>query len=271
MGVWREIQPFDQNADGTAIAAAAQYRLPLSVYTVVLLACWGHESDDFSPSLILTSLATVLPHVTLLVFNYIVQIGFIIFLDGELAGIETCDFPTDPNLRFCALATFVAFMLTEFWENVEMVQWTRHIKIESSHTILSIGVSEDAQAGVVAERRWASGLTSWQKALFGLLVILPKTAISVMLFYTGSRYVGYSGTNSDLLLNSVAMLFVTQIDDLLYTAFTPAYAKRVIEELPPVEPAVQAENEHEFLMIAKPWIKIAIFAALTYLCLGHDC
>jgi hypothetical protein len=92
-----------------------------------------------------------------------------------------------------------------------------------------------------------------------------------MLFYTGSRYVGYSGTNSDLLLNSVAMLFVTQIDDLLYSAFTPAYAKRVIEELPPVEPAVQAENEHEFLMIAKPWIKIAIFAALTYLCLGHDC
>jgi len=46
-----------------------------------------------------------------------------------------------------------------------------------------------------------------------------------MLFYTGSRYVGYSGTNSDLLLNSVAMLFVTQIDDLLYSAFTPASAR----------------------------------------------
>ena len=263
MGVY---QPFDHNADGTEIAAAAQYRLPLSVYTVVLLALWGHESDDFSLSLIVMTLATVLPHVILLVFNYIVQIGFIIFLDGELAGIETCDFPTDPNLRFCALATFVAFMLTEFWENVEMVQWTRHIKPESSHTILSIEVSED-----VAEKRWASGLTSWQKVLFGLLVILPKTAISVMLFYTGSRYVGYSGTNSDLLLNSVAMLFVTQIDDLLYSAFTPAYAKRVIEELPPVKPEIQADHEHEFLMIVKPWIKMAIFAALIYLCLGHGC
>jgi len=103
-----------------------------------------------------------------------------------------------------------------------------------------------------------------------------------MLFYTGSRYVAYSVTNSDLLMNSVAMLFVTQIDDLLYCTppsppppqpLTPAYAKKIIEELPPVEPETQAENEHEFLMIAKPWIKMAIFAALTYLCvcLGYGC
>ena len=135
----------------------------------------------------MTTLATVLPHVILLVFNYIVQIGFIIFLDGELAGIETCDLPTDPNLRFCALTTFVAFMLTEFWENVEMVQWTRHIKTVSSHTVLSIEVSED-----VAEKRWASGLTSWKKALFRLLVILPKTQRDALLHWQPvCRLLGY--------------------------------------------------------------------------------
>ena len=47
-GYLGKIRPFDHNADGTDISAAAQYRLPLSVYSVVLLACWGHDSDDFS-------------------------------------------------------------------------------------------------------------------------------------------------------------------------------------------------------------------------------
>ena len=55
-----------------------------------------------------------------------------------------------------------------------------------------------------------------------LFVVLPKFALGVSLWWFGARYVAMSPDNSELILNTVAVLFVLEIDDQLYRVTVPA-------------------------------------------------
>ena len=50
-----------------------------------------------------------------------------------------------------------------------------------------------------------------------------------------------SPNNAEIILNTVAVLFVLEIDDQLYTVTVPAAMRRVFEALPPLKVGVDAE------------------------------
>mmetsp|Transcript_41531 Transcript_41531/g.104357 ORF Transcript_41531/g.104357 Transcript_41531/m.104357 type:complete len:452 (+) Transcript_41531:707-2062(+) len=64
------------------------------------------------------------------------------------------------------------------------------------------------------------GLTRLARIALYLLVLLPKFAISFFLLHIGSRWL-ISGTFSDMILNSLALGFVIEIDDLLFMTVLP--------------------------------------------------
>merc|ERR1740121_1091958 len=64
------------------------------------------------------------------------------------------------------------------------------------------------------------GLTRWARVLLYLLVFLPKFAISCFLLHIGSRWL-ITGSFSDTILNSLALGFVIEIDDLLFATVLP--------------------------------------------------
>jgi len=64
------------------------------------------------------------------------------------------------------------------------------------------------------------GLTRWARSLLYLLVVLPKFVISCFLLHIGSRWL-ISGSFSDMILNSLALGFVIEIDDLLFATMVP--------------------------------------------------
>ena len=47
--------------------------------------------------------------------------------------------------------------------------------------------------------------------------------------------VGASETHADLIRNCLAMVFLVELDDLIYQGFTPSFGKEVIQDLPAIE------------------------------------
>lgn len=71
-------------------------------------------------------------------------------------------------------------------------------------------------------------LTTFTRWALYLLVCVPKFLISGYLWWCGAEWLSATTCFQDLVLNTVAMTFVTQIDELLYLALLPnSYQKQV--------------------------------------------
>ena len=204
----------------------------------------------------------VIPPVILLLLNYVFQFGFIQFIQREADAAESCDLQTHAYLRMLSVAAYAGSLIKDLFETLDMLEWTRHITTEKSHTAYQVEIDEEG-----GKKRLASGITLLQKALFVVLVIVPKFVIGILLFFSGSRYVLFSATNSDLILNCVAMIFVLEIDGILYRAFTPSFAQKIIEDMPPVE--VESFDKGVASLCLVPWVKAVLFALMLWFMLGH--
>ncbi|CAE8692608.1 unnamed protein product [Polarella glacialis] len=96
-----------------------------------------------------------------------------------------------------------------------------HASVVDAHTSF-LQVSDTAFAKVLEEF-----------ALYALLLI-PKVVIFVLLLYCGAGYVLHANSNEDLVLNSVAMLFVVDIPDIVYAFTTTSDVKATIDNMPPL-------------------------------------
>eukprot|EP00965_Chrysotila_dentata_P232812 6199208-Pleurochrysis_carterae.AAC.1 len=129
-----------------------------------------------------------------------------------------------------ALGSFTVTFLVDFYESVIMLLWIAAVKTGTDHEQLKI--SNDKQTLM-------SGFTMKQKSAFILLVIVPKVLLNFLWIIYGGTFVAYSASNVDLLLNSVAMTYVLDLDDLLFSCFTPATIRHGMREIPAVYIHVQ--------------------------------
>eukprot|EP00438_Fugacium_kawagutii_P013969 Skav202197 [mRNA] locus=scaffold191:99132:99971:- [translate_table: standard] len=250
------IFPFDD-------VPTVKIQLPESIYSSAMLSIHGAHASDFEGMQnAVISLMIVFPQVVLLVINIVIQLSFVQYLQRTLSGIESCEIKTDLVLRYLSVAAFVAGMVFEFFECFEMVLWTWYVKTENSHQALQLQVQADGS------KQQVSGLTVLQKFVFVVVVVGTKTATAVYLFTVGAQFVLMSETHSDLILNCLAMLFVVEIDDILYHGFTPAFCKEVISGLPPLE--VNSFNQGVVRLVLLPWIKIAFWFIATHLIVTYD-
>jgi len=65
-------------------------------------------------------------------------------------------------------------------------------------------------------------LTMSARAFLYFLVCLPKFLISIMLLWAGCEWLSATSKFEDLIMNAVAMTFVTHIDELLFEVLLPA-------------------------------------------------
>ena len=218
------------------------------------------RNDEYEGMNCFFTLSIVVPQVVLLALNVLIQISFVQYLERAYSGVDPCEIETDLVLRYLALAAFVAGMIFEIFECIEMLIWTWNVKTEESHQPLQL---EDRDGS----KELASGLTILQKLLFVLLGVTTKLGISIYLFVVGAEFVVMSETHSDLILNCLAMLFVVEIDDMIYQGFTPSFLKEVIQDLPPLR--VPGFNGAAFHLMGLPWIKVALWLGSVHLIIQH--
>lgn len=139
----------------------------------------------------------------------------------------TC--PANSILQITAIATLTCYALGDLRETVNMMWWVMYMKTTPRTERLQI--VRDVENGT---DEIASGLSRWYKLFAYVFVVLPKFALGTLLWWYGASYVVMSDSNAELILNTVAVLFVLEIDDQMYIVTVPARVQKVFKALPPV-------------------------------------
>eukprot|EP00931_Biecheleriopsis_adriatica_P066404 TRINITY_DN40774_c0_g1_i1.p1 TRINITY_DN40774_c0_g1~~TRINITY_DN40774_c0_g1_i1.p1 ORF type:complete len:313 (-),score=55.41 TRINITY_DN40774_c0_g1_i1:38-976(-) len=126
-----------------------------------------------------------------------------------------------------ALTLYFMAVLTEMEETFDL----GHIIIQGHQTVEKFThlsyVDKDGTLTLSG-----GGMTRARKTVLVLCVVLPKFAIGIAMLYFGGRFLASSGSNTDLLMNSLAVNFVQDVDEQIYALLVPPRVKRVIESLP---------------------------------------
>jgi hypothetical protein len=73
-------------------------------------------------------------------------------------------------------------------------------------------------------------LTFWMRCLLLILIFLPRAIIACWLLVLGCRWLSASSNFADMVLNALALVFVTDVDEMLYQAVLPIALKKQIED-----------------------------------------
>jgi len=108
------------------------------------------------------------------------------------------------------------------------------------------------------DKKWdLDGLSRTFRVWCTCVVGLPKLAIDVALAYMGGVYIMQSDTDEAMLMNTLAVVFISEIEALLYHAFTSDVMRQSLESMRPV--VVDMGNKKRLVM----WLFCSILAPLA--------
>lgn len=81
------------------------------------------------------------------------------------------------------------------------------------------------------DKKYVVALTTTSRVLCFIFVILPKFLICCTLMWLGCQWLTATSNFTDLVMNSIAMEFVTRVDENLYETILPAYHRQQVEEI----------------------------------------
>jgi len=77
------------------------------------------------------------------------------------------------------------------------------------------------------------GFSMGRKFFLGTCVLLMKLVIAVLLGIHGTVYLAASATDSELLLNTLALEFVLGVDEMIYASLAPMSTRSIMLQIPP--------------------------------------
>lgn len=209
---------------------------------------WKGHVVTLSPSL--WSLALVLPmlnapadDMALIVFPYIVQLLALILTQVMFIWhIETvaseaefkCELPATALSYLCVGCLLLSMCAGEFQDCFDMLGWIRQIPVtrDNSETLRFKLVKRTCRGEDVDCWRPAFGMShKYRMVTIGLLVI-GRFALATALLIVGSAHILNSDSTEDQILNAVAVVFVLDLDDLLYRFCVPGIIRDKFEDMP---------------------------------------
>jgi len=230
-----------------------------SLYTAAVVTTIGVTLDDMSTlGGALKSFLAIAPSWFLLMFNFVSSITMVFYLKQIRDETPECEanFP----LIILGVVIFNIYNVGELFESLDLLFWIVGFKTSTTHEPLTLGKEEDETVIV-------SGLTPWYKFVCLVFVVMPKMFLGLLLAHYGSGFLLVSDDNESLILNTVALTFITQIDELIYDSMTPANVKVIIDELPTYKISYGAK----ILGLARPYIVSAAITAITFASYADSC
>jgi len=130
---------------------------------------------------------------------------------------------------FFCLWIFFATVLTEIFETCQMAEVIlKQIPTVDGQSKSLQYMIEDGEPILKS-----GGMSVARKVCTGLFVLMPKFAIGISMLIIGAIFLTSASSNTDILLNSLAAVFVIEVDELIFAFMTPAYMRNLIESLPP--------------------------------------
>jgi len=142
---------------------------------------------------------------------------------------EVCQLTmVNPIFFYCMLFLWTLSNMQE-WRQIErLLRVVMHV--DSCVPARDMLVFVDTRNFKKEGRCYIVALTNFVRIVLCLIVILPRAVIAMYLQFLGCRWLSASGSLGDMVLNSLALAFVINIDDTLYHAVLPIATRKQIAE-----------------------------------------
>jgi len=106
----------------------------------------------------------------------------------------------------------------------------------------------------------------------GLAIVLPKLIATMALGYFGSLYILRCDNIEDLVLNSLAAVFVLDIDTILYECFISSGTRAAVEHMAPIEVDLSnAQRTFQWAFSALMYPVLTVLISLYVMIVGAGC
>ena len=168
------------------------------------------------------------------------QVIFIYFIRKTANALAGCNDDVPYVLRLTAVAVLTFHSLGEVFETVQMSIWFHRLPL----TKVTQGLQYAHHPETLEVLGVASGVSRWYKGCVYLLVVLPKLAIGLALWWFGAAFIARSQDEKSALFRTMSVLFVLQIDDQLAKVTVPEAYARALKNLPRV-PLFRVDPEYK--------------------------
>jgi hypothetical protein len=184
----------------------------------------------------------------LVAINLMVQTSFLCSVyimtnEAMQAAEERCDELSEFTLMI-SLWAFVVTVLTdiqETWDLLDIIVRQFPTQEESTTLVYRV-VDRQVQLSV-------GGPSKRRKFFLTVFLVIPKFIFACTLLVLGSSYLVFSESDADIILNCFALVFILQIDELIFKFLSPPRAQRMLEAVPPF--MIRKSESEEAL--PKPW------------------
>jgi hypothetical protein len=136
---------------------------------------------------------------------------------------KICQMPlANPSFCFILLAVWSGFVIIDVYETIRYMYAWGGMKSPKPGRPLAVF---DPQRGRFAMKRCSMKL----KAVVFLTILLPKLYIAVLCWWVGCRWLIATTSYEDFLLNSVALAFVLDLDEMIYNCTLTTAAKKWVQ------------------------------------------
>jgi len=98
---------------------------------------------------------------------------------------------------------------------------------------------------------------SYTKQVGALVIAGTQIGICLLLLFSGSAWLAATETQEELLLNSVALSYVMEVDELLYAMMVPRKVRAIIEQMSPMT-FNDVRIEPKAVRVAMRWMKPSV-------------
>jgi len=157
--------------------------------------------------------------------------------EDENTEITTCgpydlvarEFKVAFALQVICILVYTAVVVGDVVETCGMAMWILYSPTSRNCSPMKVSWNDDESFTVIR-----SGIPCCAK-LFGLVIVVgSKLMVASTLLIWGGGYILGSPTNEDLLLNALAISFIMDIDEIMFTLFLPRSIQAFCKSLPSV-------------------------------------
>jgi len=182
---------------------------------------------------------------------------------NQVRAIWRQEYATDFFLRVLCLMVFAAYCIADVYQSMWMLMWLFYLPNSKDCGVQRLRTGPDQEDKDLVEVK--NGLPCWLKIFNTQLVLIPKLSVAAFLLCYGSGFLLAARTNEDVILNSLALVFVIELDEYMYGYGLPLNIKNYCEAVPPVIPNTDVIERYSYIngLFGMTW-NFLLLATATY-------
>lgn len=156
------------------------------------------------------------------------QIAFVVGIKSIIVDDDvTCDnLAMHASLVLLCLVIYMLSVLNDIEETFDLAEVYFDMVPTVSGRSQVLFFDEDGNVAT-------GGFSFIRKSVLAIVVLLLKFGIGVLLGYHGTVYLASSATDDELLLNTLALEFVLNVDEMIYASLAPMSTRSLMLQIPP--------------------------------------